>query len=166
MKKLISIALALTMCMGFSSCGDETTEQPAETSSEVVEETVPETEPPTEPPTDPPTEPPTEAPTTAIEALGRSEKQMFDALIDFSSSLKNPSSIRLAEVKSLLMYIRISGENSFGGTASSWFKYDTEKGTISDPDLSENIIEGLGNHTNNDIFDVNKINKALQEYFG
>ena len=46
MKKLISIALALTICAGFSSCGSENTEE----LSEVIEETVIETEPPTEAP--------------------------------------------------------------------------------------------------------------------
>ena len=170
MKKLISVFLAASMLASLASCGNENAEQNTESVSEqteqISEETVPETEPPTEPPTDPPTEPPTdpptEAPTTAIEALDMIERNMFNALVDFSSSLKNPSSIRLAEVKTLLSYIRITGENSFGGTASSWFCYDTEMCTISEPDLPENVIESLSNAD----IDVNKINKALQEYFG
>ncbi len=104
--------------------------------------------------------------TTAIEGLSYAEKPLFDAIVDYSPNLKNPSSIRIAEKKStgVIYWVRLSGENSYGGTASSWYCYDydftTGRGT-----LTPEIIDVDSLPTGSWVVDINKINKALQEYF-
>ena len=167
MRKLISVFLAVSMLASLASCGNENAEQNTESVSEKIEEiseeTVPETEPPTEPPTDPPTEPPTdpptEAPTTAIEALHTNEKNIFDALKDFSSAFYDPSSMKLLDIKSAgAMYLKVSGDN-----LSGWISLDLDTNEISKSPVSTDIIETISSW---DYDSVKRINNALQEYFG
>lgn len=116
------------------------------------------------------TEVPTEAPTSISDTLKEgSEDHIYMALIDFSVSLKNPSSIQLVDaVFGADCYVKISGENSFGGTSSDWYEYDVTNYTIRNFDdamdqTSLNMAIEAGSRPN---WDINKINAALREYFG
>ena len=105
-------------------------------------------------------------PTTAIEALNPEETQLFNSLIGLSKNLLAPSSIRVAEiydtkrvVSSILF--RINAQNKIGGTATGWFFLNLQTGKVTAVTDSKE----LNRNTLSANYNVNAINRAIEEYF-
>ena len=102
-------------------------------------------------------------PLSAYDALNDDEKEVYHALVKFSSTLDTPWSLKLIELKrgpvppdyDWFFFVKVSGNNAFGSAVTEAY-YISEDGKLitADYDLARPHDGSVG-----------KINAALQEYF-
>ena len=108
-----------------------------------------------------------EAP-SAYDKLSSTDKELYDMLIDASSSLKTPSSLTLRSVSILKedalrpykYQIEISAMNGFGGNSIGYYLWDGGKVNFITGNVRPTQIEGTTS-----MYDINRINAAIEEYF-
>lgn len=156
-KKILTGLLAVMACsVLFAACGNKSDSGSSDTAGTSESQTEPETT--TETTTEAPTEEPTKNP---IDSLFGTDREVYDALLKLSADFKNPSSIRLvAKPKGALYPVyKISGENSFGGSASEWYMYDE------DTKKMEQAMNHDSFELQTDTLDIKCINEALEYHF-
>lgn len=156
-KKILKGILAVTACsVLFAACGNKADSGGSDTAGTSESQTEPETT--TETTTEAPTEEPTKNP---VDSLFGTDREVYDALLKLSADFKNPSSIRLvAKPKGAFSPVyKISGENSFGGSASEWYMYDEDTKKM-EPAMNHDSFE-----LQTDTLDIKCINEALEYHF-
>ncbi len=159
-KKILTGILAVTACsVLFAACGNKADSGSSDTAVTSESQTEPETT--TETTTEAPTEEPTENP---VDSLNRLDKELYDAVIKLSADFKNPSSIRIvSKVRADFNgTYKISGENSFGGSASSWYSYDSDTHSLKPSSID---YDSMNVELMSDSLDIMNVNKALEYHF-
>ena len=143
----------MTLCAGVAACGSSESNS-SDGSVSATDSTTQETA--------------AEVTTSVADTLNTSERSIFEALIAYSTSLPPPSSLRIAEIKTggSKQFIRINGENGFGGAGEFWLAYeydmDLKKGKIT---VAEDFMINAAQNLSSGSWDINKLNRALAEYF-
>ncbi|MCM1506069.1 MAG: hypothetical protein NC177_02885 [Ruminococcus flavefaciens] len=162
-KILISILTVMACSVFFVGCGDKADSSSSDTAKTVESQTETETEPETtiETTTEPTTEKTTENP---VDSLISTDKDLYDAMIKLSADFKNPSSIRIvSKVRAdFTGKYKISGENSFGGTVSAWYRYNPDTKTL---EASSIDYDSMNVELMSDSMDIKEVNKALEYHF-
>lgn len=112
-------------------------------------------------------------PLSAYEVLNEDKKTVYNALKNFSSTLNNPTSLKLlciykhyiiSENKNKV-YVKISANNAYGSPVAD-FRYINDDDTVGSRPLIVTMSEELDGKKWKHADSVPKINAALKEYFG
>ncbi|MDR3310974.1 MAG: hypothetical protein LBS90_06460 [Oscillospiraceae bacterium] len=145
MKKLITVILALVMLASLAACGGQA-------------------------PKSTPTPIPTPTP-NPIQALAKTDKEMYDMVLKVSEKFKDPSSARITEIGIADKYfftVRLSGVNSLGGTVKEDYYLNNEKELGTDKMFDGWVENGYDEELRYLFgydFDIGAINKALKYYW-
>ena len=108
---------------------------------------------------------------TAYDSLSDEEKTFVDCLLKYASSFKNPASISIRAIMDMSLgvdgsayFVDISAQNGFGGNTVSTFLLCDDAKVEGFPEYSNGIFDiGSLPLTNDDDFDLQLINDAIQE---